>query len=118
MAAVDEPASPPAAKRARLDPDVQFSALPPSPQANGNGHSDTNDVSSSGDAAVPVATSAPSFEPVARGADKGKNEDYESEDEEEVPEQPVAEAEEHSRRDMYLDTVSPTMTGDRARLTL
>jgi hypothetical protein len=37
---------------------------------------------------------------------KEKNEDYESDDEE-VPEQPVAEEEDLSRADMYLDTVSP-----------
>lgn len=108
MAAVHEPASPPAAKRARLDPDTQFSALPPSPQTNGNGHTETNGATSSSStvAAIPVATSAPSFEPVANRGDTKKNPDYESNDEEDVPEQPVAEAEDHSRRDMYLDTVS------------
>jgi hypothetical protein len=36
---------------------------------------------------------------------KEKNEDYESDDEE-VPEQPVAEEEDLSSADMYLDTVS------------
>jgi U4/U6.U5 tri-snRNP-associated protein 2 len=97
MAAVSEPASPPAAKRARLDPDTQFSTLPPSPQ---NGHSDANGATSS-TAHMPTVTSAPDL-PVADPT-KG-NEDYES-DEEDVPEQPVAEEEDLSRADMYLDTV-------------
>lgn len=108
MAAVDEPVSPPAAKRARLDPDTQFSTLPPSPQTNGNGHTEANGTETNQitEAIIPVATSAPSFEPVAHRGDIKKNPDYESDDEEDVPEQPVAEVEHHSRRDMYLDTVS------------
>jgi hypothetical protein len=40
----------------------------------------------------------------AEASTSAKNEDYESE-EEEVPEQPVAEEEDLSRADMYLDTV-------------
>jgi U4/U6.U5 tri-snRNP-associated protein 2 len=102
MAAVEEPASPPAAKRARLDPDTQFSTLPPSPS---NGHSDANGATSS-TAHMPSVTSAPDLtEPTKR------NEDYES-DEEDVPEQPVAEEEDLSRADMYLDTVSPLKRSD------
>jgi hypothetical protein len=50
---------------------------------------------------MPSVTSAPDLtEPIQR------NQDYES-DEEDVPEQPVAEEEDLSRADMYLDTVSP-----------
>lgn len=96
MAAVSEPASPPAAKRARLDPDTQFSTLPPSPS---NGHSESNGATSS-TAHMPPVTSAPEMpiEPTR------ENEDYESDDED-VPEQPVAEEEDLSRADMYLDTV-------------
>jgi len=96
MAAVSEPASPPAAKRARLDPDTQFSTLPPSPS---NGHPDANGATSS-TAHMPSVTSAPDLTEPTKG-----NEDYES-DEEDVPEQPVAEEEDLSRADMYLDTVS------------
>jgi hypothetical protein len=49
---------------------------------------------------MPPVTSAPnlSVEPTK------ENEDYESDDED-VPEQPVAEEEDLSRADMYLDTV-------------
>lgn len=107
MAAVSEPVSPPPAKRARVDPDTQFSTLPPSPSTNGHGHSEAaNGSSSSG--APPVATSTPFADPSSSSSQSKKNPDYESEDddEEEVPEQPVAEVEDHSRRDMYLDTVS------------
>jgi hypothetical protein len=43
--------------------------------------------------------------PDASALKKEKNEDYESDDED-VPEQPVAEEEDLTRRDMYLDTVS------------
>lgn len=102
MAAVSEPVSPPAAKRARLDPDVQFSTLPPSPQGQANGQTEANGSTSSTSHA-PTVTSAPTL-PVA-DISKEKNEDYESDDEE-VPEQPVAEEEDLSRADMYLDTVS------------
>ena len=50
---------------------------------------------------MPSVTSAPELP----SADPIKsNEDYES-DEEDVPEQPVAEEEDLSRADMYLDTV-------------
>lgn len=101
MAAVSEPASPPAAKRARIDPDTQFSTLPPSPQPNG--HSEGNGATSSTSHA-PTITSAPLL-PDPEAGKKEKNEDYES-DEEDVPEQPVAEEEDLSRADMYLDTVS------------
>jgi U4/U6.U5 tri-snRNP-associated protein 2 len=101
MAAVSEPASPPAAKRARIDPDTQFSTLPPSPQTNG--HSAGNGATSSTSHA-PTVTSAPSL-PNPEAGKKEKNEDYESDDED-VPEQPVAEEEDLSRADMYLDTVS------------
>lgn len=106
MAAVSEPASPPAAKRARLDPDTQFSTLPPSPQpqANGNGNGDTNGSSHASVIAPPEASSAPSFDTTANKVES-KVDDYESDDED-VPEQPTAEAEDHSRQDMYLDTVS------------
>jgi U4/U6.U5 tri-snRNP-associated protein 2 len=98
MAAVSEPTSPPAAKRARLDPDTQFSTLPPSsPQSNG-----ANGTTSSTPHA-PVATSTPVI-PDTTAPKKEKNEDYESDDED-VPEQPVAEDEDLTRRDMYLDTV-------------
>lgn len=104
MAAVSEPASPPAAKRARLDPDTQFSTLPPSPQVNGHTNGETNGSGSETAVAPPEVSSAPSFEATANTVDKEVN-DYESDDEE-VPEQPTAEAEDHSRQDMYLDTVS------------
>lgn len=100
MAAVSEPTSPPAAKRARIDPDTQFSTLPPSPITNGAGNGANGATSSTPHA--PTASSAPEL-PVG-DVKKEKNEDYESEDED-VPEQPVAEEEDLTRRDMYLDTV-------------
>jgi hypothetical protein len=55
---------------------------------------------------MPSVTSAPDLTEPTKG-----NEDYES-DEEDVPEQPVAEEEDLSRADMYLDTVSPLKRGD------
>lgn len=106
MAAVSEPVSPPAAKRARLDPDTQFSTLPPSPQsqANGHGNGETNGSKHESTTAPPEVSSIPSFEATAQKVEKNVD-DYESDDED-VPEQPTAEAEDHSRQDMYLDTVS------------
>lgn len=101
MAAVSEPASPPAAKRARIDPDTQFSTLPPtSPKTNGAAEANG---STSSTPHQPVASSAPGV-PDADASKREKNEDYESEDED-VPEQPVAEDEDLARGDMYLDTV-------------
>lgn len=117
MAAVSEPASPPAAKRARLDPDTQFSTLPPSPQtqANGHGNGETNGSNHVNTIAPPDVSSAPSFDTSANKVEK-KVDDYESDDEE-VPEQPTAEVEDHSRQDMYLDTVCPSLSNQmRARV--
>lgn len=105
MAAVSEPASPPAAKRARLDPDAQCSTLPPSPQVNGH-NGDTNGSTHEATIAPPEVSSAPSFDTSLNKVET-KVDDYESDDEE-VPEQPTADVEDHSRADMYLDTVGPS----------
>lgn len=102
------PTSPPLAKRARLDPDEAFSALPPSPsissspnKATSNGH--THGLNN-GDA-PPIATSAPAPANLQKSAIDAAGSDDE-EGEEPVPVTSVAEEEDLARRDMYLDTVS------------
>ena len=89
------PTSPPATKRARLDPDESFTTLPPSSSSTPvkvNGYTNGHD-------AAPIVTTAP----LPPGAEKSAI-DPESSDEEE--EEVVKEEEDLSRRDMYLDTVS------------
>ena len=99
------PTSPPAAKRARLDPDETFSTLPPSSpttstpaKLKSNGYT-TNTVPSD---PPPLATSAPLPEELKKSA---IDQDV-SDDEEPVPVTKMAEEEDLSRKDMYLDTVS------------
>jgi U4/U6.U5 tri-snRNP-associated protein 2 len=98
------PTSPPAAKRARLDPDESFSTLPPTPSASTSTPSKTNGHAQVNGDLPPVATSAPV--PAELNKSAIDTSDDEDEEDEPVPVQKLAEDEDLSRRDMYLDTVS------------
>ncbi|GFZ42687.1 Probable inactive ubiquitin-specific-processing protease 10 [Saitozyma sp. JCM 24511] len=104
------PTSPPVAKRPKLDSEASTSVpnniVPLSPSASPhrtNGHSNGSAIHSAN--VVPSATSAPSLPP-ATAAAPTTHTPADSDDEEPEPVTRLAEEEDLSRRDMYLDTVA------------
>lgn len=91
------PTSPPAAKRFRLDPEQNFSTLPPSPSASSPRRTNGHLIGDSSPLPPPATTAPPPSEAV-RSATNVIDDDE--------PEQAaLPEEEDLSRRDMYLDTV-------------